>query len=126
MADEADDIVTPLARSFLREDFDAIDPRLNGWLEMLTQVGSNECWHKRSTFKAHLYHTYQMLKMWGQDDTLCSCMLFHSAYSNSYVDLAIVPRTDREKLQGVVGNEAEMLYNMDKEEDLVTIQDWTI
>ena len=27
------------------------------------QVGANQCWHKRSTFKAHLYHVYQMLKM---------------------------------------------------------------
>ncbi|KAG1679607.1 hypothetical protein FOA52_006124 [Chlamydomonas sp. UWO 241] len=105
--------IPPLAKAFLSEDYAAVDPRLPGWLEELTKVGANQCWHKRSTFKAHLYHVYQILKMWGQDDAVTSCGLFHSAYSNSYVNLAIfkAEAEGRPRLCELVGEEAETLIH---------------
>lgn len=50
---------------------------------------------------------------WGQDDTVCSCGLFHSAYSNSYVNLAIFKAEEdgRSRLRGLVGEEAERLIH---------------
>jgi hypothetical protein len=45
------DIINPLARLFLRQQYSSIDPRLPGWLEVLSDVGAAECWHKKSSFK---------------------------------------------------------------------------
>lgn len=45
-------------------------------------LNAGECWHKKSDFKSHLFETYKMAKLWGQDDVLCKCALMHSAYSN--------------------------------------------
>lgn len=46
-------------------------------LDVLTAVGSAECWHKKSTFKSHLMEVYKILKLWGADDSTCRCALFH-------------------------------------------------
>jgi len=108
-----EDDISELAKAFLAEDHARIDARLPGWLEELTRVGANQCWHKRSTFKAHLYHVYQILKMWGQDDDVTSCGLFHSAYSNSYVNLAIfkAEADGRPRVKQMVGDSAEALIH---------------
>ncbi len=71
-----------------------------------------ECWHKKSTFKEHLLQTYKILKIWGQPAIVCDCMLFHSAYSNSYVNLAIFKAdVDRARLSTLVGEETEALIH---------------
>lgn len=46
-------------------------------LDVLTAVGSAECFHKKSTFKSHLMEVYKILKLWGADDSTCRCALFH-------------------------------------------------
>lgn len=80
---------------------------------MPPQVGANECWHKKSSFKEHLYQTYKIAKIWGLDDIITGCMLFHSAYSNSYVNLAIFKAgADRARLQELVGEECEALIHL--------------
>lgn len=78
----APEIVGPLARLFLRQEYAKIDADLPQLLDVLSEVGASECWHKKSTFKQHLFETYKMMKLWGQDDILCKCALMHSAYSN--------------------------------------------
>lgn len=45
-----------------------------------------------STFALHMdvsshVQTYKIAKLWGLDNAICDTMLFHSAYSNSYVNL---------------------------------------
>ncbi|KAF5843336.1 hypothetical protein DUNSADRAFT_17914 [Dunaliella salina] len=77
------------------------------------QVGAPECWHKKSTFKAHLFETYKMSKIWGLGDAIAETMLFHSAYSNSYVNLAVFKaEKDRPRLSSLVGEETEQLIHL--------------
>jgi hypothetical protein len=58
----------------------------------------------------HLVDTHNVLRVWGQPDYLCRLGLFHSAYSNSYVNLAIFDAsTDRQAVARAIGAEAEAL-----------------
>jgi hypothetical protein len=112
---EADPLAAKLAqcRPFLREDFESIDPRLPGLLKILQARGAGECWHKHGTFYEHLVHVYQILKLWGASDAVALFGLFHSSYSNSYVNLAIfAPDVDRSVLRDLIGAEAEELVHM--------------
>lgn len=65
---------------------------------------------KHGTFKEHLVDTHNILRLWGQPSFLCRLGLFHSAYSNSYVNLAIFDAdADRSNLAEAMGSEAEAL-----------------
>ncbi|KAL3687749.1 hypothetical protein R1sor_014058 [Riccia sorocarpa] len=98
------------ARLFIREQFEEIDPKLPVFLRKLKDVGATECWHKHGTFYEHLYHVYRNLKLWDAPDSVARCGLFHSAYSNSYVNLAIFPPdTGRGVVRDLIGAEAEEL-----------------
>lgn len=52
--------------------------------------------------------------MWKAPEAVCLCGLFHSAYSNSYVNLAIFPPSSsgRDVVRAHVGDEAERLIHM--------------
>lgn len=67
---------------------------------------------QHGTFKQHLLGTWKILSMWHQPQALCRCGLFHSAYSNSYVNLAIFKEgVDRSLVQSDCGMEAEELIH---------------
>ncbi|KAH7299261.1 hypothetical protein KP509_24G002700 [Ceratopteris richardii] len=102
-----------VARPFLRGDLHAIDPALPGLLAVLRETGAAECWHKHGTFLEHLQDVYRILKIWGASDAVARCGLFHSAYSNSYVNLAIfTPDVDRQRVRDLVSCEAERLIHL--------------
>jgi hypothetical protein len=87
------------AKLFLREDYEAVDPNLPALLRVLRDKGAGECSHKHGTFYEHLLHVYRMLKLWDAPNPVALCGLFHSAYSNSYVNLAIFePNVERRKV----------------------------
>ncbi|XP_072993272.1 uncharacterized protein [Typha latifolia] len=101
------------ARPFLRGDLAAVDPDLPSFVSVLVSVGAGECWHKHSTFLSHLVDVYRILKLWGAPDSVARCGLFHSAYSNSYVNLAIFdPNTTRNYVRDLVGEQAERLIHL--------------
>ncbi|KAF2587123.1 hypothetical protein F2Q70_00036925 [Brassica cretica] len=81
--------VLELARPFLRGELENIDPNLPSLIAVLKSVGAGECWHKHGSFLDHLIDIYKILKLWKAPEPVCLCGLFHSAYSNSYVNLAI-------------------------------------
>ncbi|KAL2629848.1 hypothetical protein R1flu_014534 [Riccia fluitans] len=98
------------ARLFIRDQLEEIDPKLPLFLRTLKDVGATECWHKHGTFYEHLFHVYRNLKLWDAPDSVARCGLFHSAYSNSYVNLAIfAPDTGRGVVRDLIGSEAEEL-----------------
>ncbi|KAI8466149.1 MAG: hypothetical protein J3K34DRAFT_434644 [Monoraphidium minutum] len=102
--------IPPLVRSFLREDYAAVDAKLPAILAELRRVGATECWHKKSTFAQHLFEVYKMLTLWGQSEELRHCGLLHSAYSNCYVNLAVFKAdADRPHVAGLVGQGCEAL-----------------
>lgn len=98
------------ARPFLRGELEAVHPKLPSLISVLRSVGAGECWHKHGSFLEHLVDMYKILKLWKAQESVCLCGLFHSAYSNSYVNLAIFdPSTGRDTVRAHVGDAAEEL-----------------
>ncbi|KAG0492011.1 hypothetical protein HPP92_005409 [Vanilla planifolia] len=104
------------ARPFLRDEPDKIDgdPALPSLLTSLRAAGAGECWHKHGTFLAHLVGVHRILTLWGAPLPVARCGLYHSAYSNSYVNLAIFdPGTaSRASLCLTLGEAAERLVHL--------------
>ncbi|KAH7521268.1 hypothetical protein FEM48_Zijuj07G0015000 [Ziziphus jujuba var. spinosa] len=101
------------ARPFIRGELESIDKNLPSLVAVLRSVGSGECWHKHGSFLEHLVDIYRILKLWKAQDSVCLCGLFHSAYSNSYVNLAIFdPSTGRDVVRSHVGEAAERLIHL--------------
>lgn len=98
----------------LADDYDAMDPVvLPNSVSALKSRGAHRCWHKHSTFLDHLLGVHNILRLWGQGPTIGRLGLFHSAYSNSYVNLALYdPLTERQTMQSLIGIEAESLVHM--------------
>ncbi|CBI35363.3 unnamed protein product, partial [Vitis vinifera] len=91
------------ARPFLRGELEAVHPKLPSLISVLRSVGAGECWHKHGSFLEHLVDMYKILKLWKAQESVCLCGLFHSAYSNSYVNLAIFePSTGRDTVRAHV------------------------
>ncbi|KAI0500071.1 hypothetical protein KFK09_018279 [Dendrobium nobile] len=104
----------PLALPFLRAEPHLVDPKLPHMISAIISVGAGECWHKDNCFLGHLLDVYRILKLWGAPDPVARCGLFHSVYSNSYVDLAIFDPANggRELLRSIAGDEAEKLVHL--------------
>ncbi|KAL9148679.1 hypothetical protein ABFS82_12G058300 [Erythranthe guttata] len=102
------------ARPFLRGELQDVDPNLPRLISVLQAAGAGECWHKHGSFLDHLIGVYRILKMWKAPDEVCLCGLFHSAYSNSYVNLAIFPPSSagRQTVRSHVGPAAERLIHL--------------
>ncbi|XP_066333009.1 uncharacterized protein [Miscanthus floridulus] len=101
------------ARPFLRSELGSADPELPSLVAVLRAAGAGECYHKHGTFLAHLEDVYRILRLWGASDAVARCGLFHSSYSNSYVDLAIFqPDTGRGQVRGIIGADAERLVHL--------------
>lgn len=101
------------ARPFLRGELEQVHQNLPSLVSVLRSVGAGECWHKHGSFLDHLVDMYRILKLWKAQEAVCLCGLFHSAYSNSYVNLAIFdPSTGRETVRSHAGEAAERLIHM--------------
>lgn len=88
---------------------ESIDPDiLTKVYQELKNRNAHKCWHKHSTFLEHLSGVHNMLRLWGQGRDLSLVGLLHSAYSNSYVNLALFdPETERHVMQQLIGIDAE-------------------
>ncbi|KAK1326610.1 hypothetical protein QJS10_CPA01g00044 [Acorus calamus] len=101
------------ARPFLRGELETVDPALPSLISVLRSVGAGECWHKHGSFLDHLMDVYKILKLWSAPDEVARCGLFHSAYSNSYVNLAIFDAaTSRDHVRRLIGDPAENLVHL--------------
>lgn len=107
--EDADDLFDLI----LAEKYEQLHPNLPDCLEDLKRRGSYRCWHKHSTFHDHLLNVYKILRLWGQDSLTSFVGLFHSAYSNSYVNLALYdPATERERMVELIGKRAEEVVHI--------------
>jgi hypothetical protein len=98
------------ARPFLRDEPETVDPELPSLTSILRAAGAGECYHKHGNFLAHLLDVYRILKLWCAPDPVARCGLFHSSYSNSYVNLAIFDAgTSRDHVKSIIGEPAEQL-----------------
>ena len=99
-------------------------------IQALQERHAHLCWHKHSTFLDHLISVHDILQRWNQKITIATTTahtttngstnrtiadtmiprigLFHSAYSNSYVNLALFNvTTERHVVQQLIGPSAE-------------------
>jgi ribulose bisphosphate carboxylase small subunit len=97
--------------AILADDYDWLDEDvLKNSVTALQSRGAHRCWHKHSTFLEHLVGVHNILRLWGQGMTIGRVGLFHSAYSNSYVNLALFdPQSERALMADLIGKEAEDL-----------------
>lgn len=95
----------------LSNDFEDLDdPILSNTIQAIKERGGHKCWHKHSTFLDHLLSCHNILRLWGENEIVGRVGLLHSAYSNSYVNLALFDRdTDRPLMKSLIGEEAEEL-----------------
>ncbi|KAI5397295.1 uncharacterized protein LOC127091541 [Lathyrus oleraceus] len=101
------------AKPFIRNELSSINTNLPSLITILHSRGASECWHKHGTFLEHLVDIFRILHLWKSPYPVSLCGLFHSAYSNSYVNLAIFdPSTSREIVREHVGVEAERLIHL--------------
>ena len=112
--------------SILADDMNALDPTLSATVSELKVRGAHRCWHKHSTFLEHLIGVHHILRLWGQGPIIGRVGLLHSAYSNSYVNLALFNPNqvmERERMRSMVGTKAEELIylfcNIDRQQVVV-------
>jgi hypothetical protein len=98
-----------VARALLREEYDKIDPEISEILAAVRARGGAECWHKHSSFLSHLVSTWAIAALWGLPREVRLCALLHSAFSNSFVNLALFSPDDdgRAAVRALAGAEVE-------------------
>jgi len=99
----------------LADDYEALDPTLPVSIAEIKKRGGHRCWHKHSTFLEHLIGVHNILRLWNESAVVARVGLLHSAYSNSYVNLALFdPKvdTEREIMHAMIGDEAEALVHL--------------
>lgn len=104
--------IAPHVTAIIRHDFDSLEPKMTELSKVLSSLGADECWHKHGTFKEHLMQVWRVLALWKQPQDVCRLGLFHSTYSNSFVNLALLsPNADRGILRDLIGDDAEDLVH---------------
>jgi hypothetical protein len=105
------DTTSDIFEQILKEDYEGMDSSiLPNCVAALKDRGAHRCWHKHSTFLDHLLGVHHILRLWGQGRVIGRVGLLHSAYSNSYVNLALYdPTSERAIMQDMVGTQAESL-----------------
>lgn len=99
-----------ITKDIIRHQFKISETKMKHYLDLLDARGASECWHKIGTFKEHLFSLWRVCTLWELHVDICRMALFHSSYSNSYINLAIFKRdSDRELLAKEIGVEAEQL-----------------
>lgn len=102
----------PKLRALLSDDWAAVDPGLPPLLDLLFARSAGEDWHKAGTFKDHLLGVARILTLWDQPREVVLLGLFHSVYSNEYVDLKLFDGSgNRAELAAALGGEAERLVH---------------
>ncbi|QNN58934.1 tetratricopeptide repeat protein [Diaphorobacter ruginosibacter] len=101
------------AQQLLDEGWITRDPELAPVLPVVLERGVGQDWHKAGTFRHHLYGVARSLALWQQPHDVQLLGLLHSVYGNAFVDLVkFDARTERARLQGLVGEEAEHLVHL--------------
>ena len=98
----------------LAENYNALDPDdstvLPKTISAIKNRGGHRCWHKHSTFLDHLLGVHNILRLWDQSHIVSRVGLLHSAYSNSYVNLALfdpMVELERQYMKDMVGVDSE-------------------
>jgi len=77
--------------------------------DFLIQLGADKVAHSGRSLDEHLCGVYKVLRAWKQPEHLCVAGMFHSIYSTERFHTALLTMSDRARLQGVIGEQAERL-----------------
>jgi hypothetical protein len=75
-------------------------------------AGAENLPHSGRPFLAHLVGTQEILVRWKAPASVCSAGLLHSIYSTQAYPRALVPMTDRRRIEALVGRETERLVHL--------------
>jgi hypothetical protein len=98
-----------LKQSFL---FQIRDKKLDPPPEYIAEIkllSAEEITHSNRSFLNHLICTYRLLKTWQKPEYVCLAGLFHSIYGTQTFESNPIDFEHREKLQKVIGTDAERL-----------------
>ncbi|MEJ6472772.1 DUF6817 domain-containing protein [Pseudoalteromonas piscicida] len=68
--------------------------------------------HSKRNLLMHLQGTYQLLKSWDLEESVCLAGLLHSVYGSDGLKVQSVSKERREEIQKLVGKEAEFLVHL--------------
>jgi hypothetical protein len=78
-------------------------------LLLLNQCGATSEPHTGRTLFEHLFGTYRLLQKWGNSPAICLAGLFHSIYGTNAFKKKSLSKSERHRLQLMIGIEAEKL-----------------
>lgn len=78
-------------------------------MESLRSFGTHESEHTGRSLLDHLLGVYHLLQDWNNSDIVCLAGLFHSIYGTVCYHEQSVSPSERKRVQGVIGEEAEEL-----------------
>lgn len=99
----------------LAQDHGKIDAFIPSCISEIKKRGGHRCWHKHNTFLEHLLGVHDILRLWGENEITGRVGLFHSAYSNSYVNLALFDpkeEAERDVMRSLIGSTAEEIVHL--------------
>ena len=79
------------------------------YLSLLEALGAHATPHSRRTLLEHLRGTHDLLELWGNPSETCVAGLFHSVYGTYVFDRQCADLSMRDRIRGVIGNDAEWL-----------------
>jgi hypothetical protein len=78
-------------------------------ITLLKKLGSHNLQAQNGWLIDHLIGTYEQLKKWGADETLCDAGLFHAAYGTFDYDQKLIDVSRRHELATLIGKEVESI-----------------
>lgn len=78
-------------------------------INKLREIGCDSTSHMNRNLLEHFQGTYQLLKKWGNSESVCLAGLFHAIYGTETFPNALVTLEKRQEISSVIGEEAEKL-----------------
>lgn len=78
-------------------------------INRLQEIGCDSTSHMDRDLLTHFQGTYQLLKKWGNQESVCLAGLCHALYGTETFPTALVPLDKRSTVADLIGEEAEKL-----------------
>lgn len=75
----------------------------------LREMGCDSTCHMNRTLLEHFQGTYQLLKKWGNSESICLAGICHAIYGTETFHPALIPLEKRQEMALLIGDEAEKL-----------------
>jgi hypothetical protein len=78
-------------------------------VRQLKELGVAGVSHVNGSFLEHLQGVQLLLESWGNREALCHAGIFHSIYGSNGFQQSTISVSERERLAGIIGSEAEQI-----------------